>query len=376
MWTMYKLLLFLPILASATPTLHDGKSPRHEIVAGDYSAGKISLRVPSPNFTQAYFTKDENREPLQISFNKDATEVTLEVPEDKRNSTDSVTLEIAENSVSYPDGQIIFSALDSRVEGAGKAQLETHPGNHRVGFWADLNDSVVWDYKPTTWGMYWVEVTYSLAGKGSEVEVKLGDEAVTGSLESTGTWYRYTTKRLGRIYLADDRKPVKLSVKGTKKLGGAVMNLKAVTLRPAPEGNHPVAKAAEDGSITLMANQATVYGQKLRYEPQPKKLCIGYWTIPGDYVTWKMDVPKAGDYKVTIFQGCTEENAGSPVNVLIGKKKLSYKVKGTGHFQKFDPVDLGAMTLGQGVYPLEVRPQGKTKLAVMDIQKIVLSPLK
>ncbi len=370
---MLRLMIFLPLALSASPILHDGKTPRHELVQGDFSSGKVSLRTPSPNFTQAYFSNDPHREPLQISFNKDASEVTLEIPEEKRKGVGSVTLEIAEKSVSYPDGQIIFSALDSRVEGPGRAKLESHPGNHRVGFWADLNDSVVWDFKPTRWGMYWVEVTYSLAGKGSEVEVKLADQSLAGSLESTGTWYRYTTKRLGRIYLADDQKPVTLSVKGTKKLGGAVMNLKAVTLRPAHEGDEPIAKAAKDGNVTLRAKEATVYGRKLRYEPQPKKLCIGYWTVPADFVTWKMEVPATGTYKVTIYQGCTDENAGSPVDVLIGKTKLPFKVKATGHFQKFEPVELGTVILSRGVYPLEVRPKGKTKMAVMDLQKIVLS---
>ena len=373
---MLKLLLFVPLMVSASPTLHDGKTSRSEVVKGDFSSGKVSLRTPSPNFTQAYFTDDPEREPLQISFNEDATEVTLEIPKEKRGEVGTVTLEVAEKSVSFPDGEIIFSALDSQVEGPGKAKLESHPGNHRVGFWSDLNDSAVWDFKPTRWGMYWVDVTYSLAGKGSEVEVKLADQAVTGALESTGTWYRYTTKRLGRIYLVDDQKPVKLSVKGTKKRGGAVMNLKAVTLRPAPEGDTPMAKAAMDGSVTLMANQATVYGQKLRYEPKPKKLCIGYWTVPTDYVTWKMEVPATGKYKITMYQGCTEDNAGSLVDVLIGDTKLAFKVKPTGHFQKFEPVEVGALILRKGVYPLEVRPQAKTKLAVMDLQKIVLTPVE
>lgn len=373
---MRRFFVFLPLLATANPVLHDGSTPRIKLLEGDFSSGKMSLNTPAPNITQAYFTNDANRKPLQVSFNADATEVALEIPESLRENQGPVTLEVAEKSVAYPDGQIIFSALDSRVEGSGKAKLETHPGNHRVGFWTDLNDAVVWDYKPTTWGRYWVELTYSLAGKGSEVEIKLGDQAVTGAIESTGTWYRYTTKNLGRIYLADDRKPVTLSVKGTKKLGGAVMNLKAVTLRPAPEGKELVQKPGKDGEIVLMSNQATVYGQKLRYEPQPKKLCIGYWTVPTDYATWDFEPVGGQNYKVTIFQGCTEANAGSSVDVVIGDQKMNFKVKSTGHFQKFEPVEVGEINLPKGNHRLEVRPQGKIKTAVMDIQKIVLTPVK
>jgi len=372
---MLRLLLFLPLAVLASPDLHDGKSPRYQNLEGDCSSGKIALKTPSPNITQAYFVNDSERSPLPVLFNPDATEVTLEIPESMRSRSGPVRLELAEKSVSFPDGQVIFSALDSRVEGPGKAKLETHPGNHRVGFWTDLDDSVVWDFQPTTWGRYWVDVTYSLAGKGSEIEVSLAGESVKGTLAPTGTWYRYTTTTLGRIYLADDRKPVKLSVKGIKKLGGAVMNLKAITLRPAPEGENPVVKAGEDGTITLMAREATVYGQKLRYEPQLKKLCIGYWTIPTDFVTWDLEVPKDGRFKVTVYQGCTDENAGSPVNLVLGGQDRSIRVKATGHFQKFEPVEAGVFSLTKGRHRLEVRPQGKVKVAVMDIQKIVLFPI-
>jgi hypothetical protein len=372
---MLRLLLFFPLAVFASPDLHDGKSPRYQDLEGEFSSGKVSLKTPSPNITQAYFANDPDRSPLPVLFNPDATEVTLEIPEGMRSQSGPVRLELAEKSVSFPDGHLVFSALDSRVEGPGKAKLESHPGNHRVGFWSNLDDAVVWDFQPTTWGMYWVDVTYSLAGKGSEVEVSLAGESVKGSLSPTGTWYRYTTRTLGRVYLADDRKAVKLSVKGTKKLGGAVMNLKAITLRPAPEGDNPVAKAGEDKVITLTAKEATVYGQKLRYEPQPKKLCIGYWTIPTDFVTWDLEVPADGGFKVIVYQGCTDENAGSPVNLVLGDQNITFKVKATGHFQKFEPVEAGGLSLTKGRHRLEVRPQGKVKLAVMDIQKIVLRPL-
>lgn len=372
---MFRFVLFLPLLAHASPTLYDGSIPRKVLLKNAPATRSIPLTTPAPYITQAYFSEDPQRQALRIAFNADATEVALKIPENLRAMSGPITLEIAEKSVAFPDGQIIFSALDAKVEGPGRAKLESHPGNYRVGFWADLKDSVVWDFSPTTCGMYSVELSYSLAGKGSDIEVSLGGQVVKGSLASTGTWYEYTTQSLGRIYLADD-KPTKLSVKGTKILGGAVMNLKAVTLRPAPEGDEPIAKPASDGKVTLMANQATVYGQKLRYEPQPKKLCIGYWTVPTDFVSWDLEVPAEGEYQVRIFQGCSNDNAGSPVDVLAGGEKVSFKVLATGHFQKFVPVDAGVVLLKKGANRIVVQPQGKVKTAVMDVQKIELIPVR
>jgi hypothetical protein len=313
---------------------------------------------------------------LNISFNEDATEISLVVPESLRQRKDQIAIEYAKNTTAFDDGRVTFSALDSKVVGK-QAKLESHPGNHRIGFWGNSADYVVWDYKPGNVGMYSVELTYSLASKSSEIEISLGGAKVTGTIQSTGSWYEYTTVDLGYLYI-DHRNASQLAVKCLKKNGGAVMNLKAVTLRPAPEGNFPIAKPGVDGAITLMPEQATVYGRKLMWEPQPKKLCLGYWVDVNDYATWDIEIAAAGNYRVEIFQGCAPGQGGSKVSMLVdGFDEVTFEVQETGGFQDFIARDVGTISFAEaGKFLLKLKADKIANKAVMDLQKIILQPIK
>jgi len=369
------LLLSLSSHLAFAELVPDLKTPGRLLLSEDVTSGLLAIESPAPHITQAYFVEDEKRTPLAIKFNSDASEVQLMIPENLRSRKDAIALEVAENSQIFEDGRVVFSALDSKVDGK-QAKLESHSGNHRIGFWGNLNDSVVWDFDRTNCGMYSVELTYSLAGKTSDVEVAIGgSKPVRRTITSTGSWYCYTTVNLGRVYMEKDN-PTTVRVKGLKKKGGAVMNLKAVTLRPAPEGPVDVVMPGDNHSITLMANDATVYGTKLRWEPQPKKRCLGYWIRAKDYATWDFTCASKGKYKLIIYQGCSESDAGSEVDVIIGSQKKSFVVKNTGHFQKFEPVELGVFDLEKGQHHLEVRAKKIQNVAVMDIQKMTLTPVK
>ena len=51
----------------------------------------------------------------------------------------------------------------------------------------------------------------------------------------------------------------------------ANLPLRAAEIPPANEQK-------SDGSIMLLATNATVHGTNIRYEPQPHKNTIGFWT--------------------------------------------------------------------------------------------------
>ena len=52
---------------------------------------------------------------------------------------------------------------------------------------------------------------------------------------------------------------------------------------PVPATEAPMAAPAGDGSVMLHAHQAETHGEKLRFEPQPHKNTVGYWTVPADH---------------------------------------------------------------------------------------------
>jgi hypothetical protein len=182
------------------------------------------------NITAAYFANDAARKPLTVEFNRDATVVTLHVPK-KAPAQPTIALELAEKSTRHPDGRIVFSALNAKVHGT-KAKLETHPGNHRIGFWVNPADFVQWNSDLPRAGNYDVELTYSAAGpSGTKAVIEIAKNKIPITLKTTGSWYRYTTLPVGHIRIPKTG-PQTITVKCTKKVGGAVMNLKAVTLRP------------------------------------------------------------------------------------------------------------------------------------------------
>ncbi len=214
--------------------------------------GKLPLHTPFPNFTAAHLLDGLKREPLNWIFNDDATRLHLEVPaQAPATLPPTIALETAEKTGQFIDGRIVFSALDASVQG-NKAKLESNPGNYRIGFWTDPADSVSWDFKPTRWGMYDLELSFSAdGGDGTELQFDVAGQTFHVTRPSTASC-------------------------GALK-GSAVMNLKAVMLRPAPEGKAITQEAS--GALTLLARDATTHSVMLRYEPATNKNCSAIGSI-------------------------------------------------------------------------------------------------
>ena len=146
-------------------------------------------------------------------------------------------------------------------------------------------------------------------------------------------------------------------------------------MNAAVKGRSPRVTPAT-GDIRLFASQAQVHGKKLRYEPEPFKQTLGYWTETGDWAEWMFEPPAAGRYELEIQQGCGPNNGGSEVEVTIAGQPLRFTVTETGHFQHFIQRTIGEVDLPAGKNTLTVKPLRKAKSAVMDLRRIVLRPVK
>jgi lysophospholipase L1-like esterase len=335
--------------------------------------GKLPLPTPFANITAAHLLNGPKRERLRWEFNTDATLLNVELPTPAPMLLPAVVaLETAENTGQFSDGRIVFSALDAKVQ-RSKAKLESHPGNHRIGFWIDPDDLVLWDFKPTRWGMYDLECAFSAdGGDGTELQFDLAGQTFHVTRPSTGSWYRYQTLLIGRCYLSR-AEPFTLRVGCVALKGRAVMNLKSVSLRPAPEGK-PITQDAS-GAFTLLARDATTHSVMLRYEPTTNKNCLGYWVDPNDWAEWEFTLAKPGSFEIEVWQGCGKGQGGSDALVEIGDRKFEFVVEETGHFQNFVPRRIGRVDLLEpGTYSLAIRAKRKQAGAVMDVQKIRLLP--
>jgi hypothetical protein len=139
----------------------------------------------------------------------------------------------------------------------------------------------------------------------------------------------------------------------------------------AVRGRKSILKSPE-GTVTLWASEAKTHGKNIRYEPEPYKNVVGYWTEVDDWAEWQFTVPEDGEYEIEMQYGCGGGNGGSRVNLVCQDQTIEFTVKETGHFQHMIYEPLGALNLRMGKASIEVRPQNKTNVAVMDIRKIVL----
>ena len=128
----------------------------------------------------------------------------------------------------------------------------------------------------------------------------------------------------------------------------------------------------EDGSVILHARDAAIHGSTLRYEPQPHKDTLGYWTRVEDWAQWQFELPAPGRFRVEALQGCGKGSGGAEVDVWVGDQRLAMTVQDTGGFQNFVTRDLGTIQLDAGRHTLSVRPRTRPGIAVMDLREVRL----
>ncbi|NCF90964.1 MAG: hypothetical protein GWQ05_08390 [Verrucomicrobiaceae bacterium] len=209
-----------------------------------------------------------------------------------------------------------------------------------------------WTLPMKRWGMYQVKAHFAAIPPKESTLTLLGKSTAESHIGR-------------RVYFA---KPVDYPVSLTCK--DAEPELRAISLIPAPEGSSDLAES--DGKVVLHSRDATVFGQVLRYEPNPKKLCLGFWANEDDRAEWVFEIETAGTFDVEIDQGCGKGHGGSSAYVSSSGQELTFTVQDTGHFQNFRTRTLGKLTLSAGMNTLTVGAHKKSKGAVMDVCEIRL----
>jgi arylsulfatase A-like enzyme len=130
------------------------------------------------------------------------------------------------------------------------------------------------------------------------------------------------------------------------------------------------------GDVRLLARDAVVHAQTMRYEKEPFKDVLGYWTNPADWAEWTFSIPASGRYEVEVQVGCGTGSGGAKVQIEVSNQTLEWTVIETGHFQSMILQTIGEVELSSGNHRLAVRPKTKPGPAVMDLRRIVLRPIE
>ncbi len=175
-----------------------------------------------------------------------------------------------------------------------------------------------------------------------------------------------------RLYV--DQDPSKLSAEPTAVATEPHWRAWREAMDAAIKGRKPLVMPAT-GDVRMFAKDAHIHGKTLRYESQPNKNTLGYWTNSDDWADWDFDVSSAGVYEVEIQQGCGKGEGGAVVDVKIDDHTLTFTVQDTGHFQSMIQRTIGQVELGAGKHSLAVKPRTKPGAAVMDLRRVVLRPV-
>ncbi len=139
------------------------------------------------------------------------------------------------------DGSIRLNAAQAEVHGQ-MLRYEPPPNKNTLGYWTRVQDWCRWDFEIEKPGRFEVELLQG-CGKGSggaEIEVAIAPAGAGGAaaqpfkhiVEDTGHFQNFVPRVVGTATLDQPGRYV-LTVKPKTKPGAAVMDLRAVTLRPA-----------------------------------------------------------------------------------------------------------------------------------------------
>ncbi len=131
------------------------------------------------------------------------------------------------------DGRVRLPARTAEVHGT-QLRYEPLPHKNTLGFWVRAEDWASWEFTITKPGTFAVEVLQG-CGKGqggSEVELSIADKSMMFTVEDTGHFQNFKARTIGTVTL-DKAGRYTLMVKPKKKAAAAVMDLRAITVKPA-----------------------------------------------------------------------------------------------------------------------------------------------
>ncbi len=211
-------------------------------------------------------------------------------------------------------------------------------------------------------------------GGGPGAAMRSGDWKLIQHFESGRHELYDLSKDIGEADNLADAMPAMVEAMG-KQLHAWQNSVKAQWPTQNADFKNPPVKPQADGTVLLHSRDAFVHGRNLRYEPQPHKDTLGYWTIQDDWAHWDFEVVHAGRFRVEVLQGCGQGSGGAEVTFAVGDQTLNLTVEDTGGFQNFVRRDLGEIELSAGKHTLTVKPQTKPGVAVMDLREVRLVPL-
>jgi alpha-L-fucosidase len=150
------------------------------------------------------------------------------------------------------------------------------------------------------------------------------------------------------------------------------LKIEGSDLKPMPVSSASVIGSDATGRILLPASEAEIHGDSPQYEQGGGKDQIGYWGNPADFVSWNIEVSKAGKYIVQVTYSCAAP--GSAFTLETSAKKLDGVSKSTGSWSAYTTATLGEMALFAGKQTINFKPNTEPTWKSIGLKSIQLEP--
>ena len=124
--------------------------------------------------------------------------------------------------------EIASAAVSKKTEKFGVTKMGTID---IITAWQAPEDSLAWEFMAPAAGVYEVWFDLSHEGDGGRFQLDVAGKSLEARVPNTGNWATYRETRVGLVLLPAAGKQT-LAVKPLEILGGGLMNLKGVSLRP------------------------------------------------------------------------------------------------------------------------------------------------
>lgn len=133
----------------------------------------------------------------------------------------------------------------------------------------------------------------------------------------------------------------------------------------------PLVHAGADGALVLTAETADLHGGHLQTETRGGQTTIGYWDDPKDIVSWTVDVPAPGAYRVAVRTATTNEPTAFVV--AAAGQSLAGTAPKTGSWDTFQDVPVGTLTFAAaGPQQVTVRPKDAASWRAINLASVTL----
>ncbi|MEI7733169.1 MAG: alpha-L-fucosidase [Verrucomicrobiota bacterium] len=258
------------------------------------------------------------------------------------------------------NSEAIFGTRPWKVYGEGYKSAKAGAGNFNEG---KGNQYTAEDMRFTTKGDMLYAIVFGWPDSGKFVVKTLGKKqaGLKGDITSVELLGASTTA-------AFERTEAGLSVTlPQQKVGDCAWVLKIKGLDLA--GSNPTeqmtiipffVKAGKDGGFKCNADDADLHGKKIRMQGHGSKANVSRWDDHGEYISWPLEVTKAGKFQVTVRTASQRtENA---IVVEIGGQQLGGTAPKTSSWEEYTDVKLGQVEIKEpGKLTLTVRPAGEAK---------------